>query len=110
MNCPFCPETTLIFDRNDLSGGINVGIYDCPQCNSALFFKNDKLIAWYFFGKYKDNRFYVEWSDNRNTNCQVIIKKETMDKGSLLVATISESAGLTPYNINQKLPFIITFS
>jgi len=71
------------------------------------------MYCWQFSISYKDAVWWITWEGDYDRT--VIRRYSETSKGALpaiatIVATLSGEVALTPYNIHQKLPFIITYS
>lgn len=105
--CSFCPDTELIHGAmisGFTSGDVpktDCNMYCCHQCNSNFFYKELKLIGWSFKKNYCGNEYYVTWFEE---NDQTVLRKNWK-----LVTSFRGQIKITPYNLDQKLPTILTF-
>lgn len=105
IKCSFCPTLDLIY--NGLRQGRDREPkmhhhYSCDTCYSEFFYDSSfKLVGWSFRIDYKGDRFGVNWfQPDGNT---------LIFKNGYVITTMSNRAALTPFNLAQKLPTILTF-
>lgn len=114
MNCIFCPTVILekYADHADalkMTGIISFDydVYFCNNCSTTQCFLDEQLVTWNFFSKYNEEIFCIEWLDLTNT---IRVSKTGTQQGYIKVAILSGNCGITPHNIDKKLPTIIVFS
>jgi hypothetical protein len=103
MKCLFCPAIE-IGDKSKLS------LY-CSTCETSFFYNtiDDMDCTWQFFLKYKEYQYCVTYEAHIN---KTIIRGYSLKQGGYFktLAILNGMGHITPHNILQKLPFIITFS
>lgn len=113
MDCIFCPTTEMIEDPEFDLGMVRC----CNNCKTNFFFdSNLQLKIWYFETIYKEHKYYIDWRLDTLEISRVVIDIEKIMSGKYgrRVITIFPNQKidqklLTPYNILQKLPTILTF-
>ncbi len=109
MKCIFCPSVDVV--HTDTTGTPpEVLTYNCPQCQVSMFIVNNVMMAWQFcIMNYKGTRFWIEWSKSNNRT-EIISVSVNGPDNRVKKIKIPGQAPLTPHNILQKLPTILTFS
>jgi len=110
IKCPFCPTLNLSYYGidNGLSSG-NVPYaqrlkhrYRHDACHSDFYYDASfRLVAWVFKTQYRGDEFVVAWFEED--------AKTTLAKNCSVIAEFTDRAHLTPFNLVQKLPTILTF-
>jgi hypothetical protein len=100
MKCLFCP--TL-----EMPPANGVRIITCPQCSCAYWLEDDVIFRWEYKSIYKEHVFLVQW--RARINITAIIKLNVRGTTSYIKDFSGEVLTITPHNIQQKLPFILTF-
>lgn len=113
VKCSFCPKLDLIYgavETNYSSGNIPstrpCHRYGCQACHANFYYDSSfRLIGWTFRAEYKNEMFYIFWFEE--------VGKTTLTKwdgmGTRIITSFSNRAALTPFNLAQKMPTILTF-
>lgn len=115
VKCKFCPAVTLVYYHTvetKLVTEMPCYTYNCPACKSSFFYQNERLMGWLFVIDYKDYRFYVTWLESKGKASTIIeeVSLSRSNEGFKKIVEIDGATNLTPHNILQKLPTILTFS
>lgn len=93
--CIFCPNIILTKFFNK-----------CSQCKTSFFYRQDEndnsIYCWQVKVSYQENRYWLVWTSEN-------ISLRLMDRYDTRIATFPTNTCLTPYNIFEKLPLILTF-
>ena len=107
LKCSFCPKIDLeysglrqAYDSGAIPTQRPCHHYSCFTCHSEFYYDSShSLIGWSFKVDYKGDRFYVLWLDD----------KTLLYKNGYVITEFTNRAHLTPSNLVQKLPTILTF-
>ena len=96
MNCLFC--------KNKINKDHNIDYFNCNECKAFIRCNRDQLIVeWRFDFSYKNVKYNCHWT--RLYNITYIIKTENND----IICELKDQS-LTPQNIQNKFPTILTFA
>jgi hypothetical protein len=111
--CYFCPTVGLTFKEPEYGQDYYI-TYKCNRCETEFFYdpKHPNVLAsWSFNVVYRKQRFWIDWYSH--TNCIEIafsrIESEGQASGIKPLIKLPEQTSITPFNILQKLPTILTF-
>jgi hypothetical protein len=110
--CYFCPSADLTFPEQS---GVNYIEYKCDRCTTNFYYdpKHPNVLAvWQFTIEYKKQRFWVTWENFNNCteiDAAPIESCQNQRTGISSIIKLSGQTFITPFNILQKLPIILTF-
>jgi len=108
VKCKFCPKLNLEFCNkiSEFSSGLvprkrPCDMYCCLACKSNFFYEGERLVGYSFKSQYKKEALLLYWfEENGYTELTMNYKFVTKFNGG---------TSLTPHNIAQRMPTILTF-
>ena len=102
MDCLFCHNKASIDSYN-----MCYVYHDCSKCHAAfchnrVYNEITDIVYAYFGCYYKENQYWIKLNFDRNDF--------QLECGAELIVSLKYIPDLTPQNIEQRLPFLLTFS
>lgn len=93
MKCLFCNILT------------NEYVYECKticiKCSTIYYFVNNKITLWQFKYSYKNNKYWIV-ANSKYNHIEILSHEK-------IICKLPYTYNITPYNINEKFPTILTF-
>jgi hypothetical protein len=108
VKCKFCPKLNLDYScqvSEYLNGLVPkkrpCDLYCCLACKSNFFYERERLVGWSFGIRYKGASWTTVWFEE---NVKTLLYKDWK-----IITEFSTGTPLTPHNLAEKLPTILTF-
>jgi hypothetical protein len=100
MKCMFCQDNDLEY----IAYNGHESSYKCIKCCARFWYKFSSLREYEFYFIYNNKTYVINWDIDNITR----IFESNSDREQNII--LNGKCGLTPHNIAQKLPLILTFS
>jgi hypothetical protein len=110
MKCLFCPQLDTVKSDFTEVNGVICYTHDCPRCKTNYFVIGNLIKGWQFcVMEHKRHRYWISWTEDSSHTEIKTVSLNNPGTGMKKIISIPGQANLTPHNVLQKLPTILTF-